>query len=122
MPTSDAARAVSANYTPGDLAAKILAGLRAAGNDPDAPTLDDLAPVDQFHMGGKGATEELLARAGLTAGMRVLDVGGGLGGPARTLATRVGCHVTVLDLSEEYCHVGEMLTARVRRARRHSPR
>ncbi len=44
--------------------------------------------------------------------MRVLDVGGGLGGPARTIASEIGCQVTVLDLTEEYCRVGEMLTAR----------
>jgi len=44
--------------------------------------------------------------------MHVLDIGGGLGGPARTLAMNIGCHITVLDLTEEYCRVGEMLTAR----------
>lgn len=106
------AQSVNANYRPGNLAEKILAGLRAAGKNPDAPTLDDLAPVDQFHIGGKETTRELIRKAGLRADMRVLDVGGGLGGPARTLATEVGCTVTVLDLTEEYCRVGEMLTAR----------
>ncbi|MHB8648140.1 MAG: class I SAM-dependent methyltransferase [Thermomicrobiales bacterium] len=103
---------VSAHYTPRDLGEKILAGLRAAGKDPDALHPDDLAPVDQFHIGGRQATQELIERAGLRADMQVLDVGGGLGGPARLLASLVGCAVTVLDLTEEYCHVGEMLTAR----------
>ncbi len=106
------AQSVSANYTPGDLAEKILAGLRAAGKDPDALTLDDLAPVDQFHLGGTPATDALIQLVGLQREMRVLDVGGGLGGPARMLATAIGCQVTVLDLTEEYCRVGEMLTAR----------
>ncbi|HEY8293161.1 MAG TPA: methyltransferase domain-containing protein [Thermomicrobiales bacterium] len=106
------AQSVSANYTPGDLAEKILAGLRAAGKDPDALTPEDLAPVDQFHLGGMRTTRELMQRAGIAKGMRVLDVGGGLGGPARTLASETGCTVTVLDLTEEYCTVGEMLTAR----------
>lgn len=105
-------QSVSTNYTPGDLAEKILAGLRATGKDPDALTPEDLTPVDQFHMGGARATRELIQRAGLREGMRVLDVGGGLGGPARTLAAETGCTVTVLDLTEEYCAVGEMLTAR----------
>lgn len=41
---------------------------------------------------------------------RVLDVGGGIGGPARQLASRAGCHVTVLDVTQEYCAVGEPLT------------
>jgi len=112
MAEQDYAASVSANYTPSDLAEKILAGLRAAGKDPDALTPEDLAPVDQFHLGGARATRELMQRAGIARGMRVLDVGGGLGGPARTLATETGCTVTVLDLTEEYCAVGEMLTAR----------
>jgi ubiquinone/menaquinone biosynthesis C-methylase UbiE len=106
------AQLVRANYTPGNLAEKILAGLRAAGKDPDALTPEDLAPVDQFHLGGTRATRELMQRAGIARGMRVLDVGGGLGGPARTLAAETDCTVTVLDLTEEYCAVGEMLTAR----------
>jgi sarcosine/dimethylglycine N-methyltransferase len=104
---------VSAHYTSGDLGETLLAALRATGKDPDALTLDDLTPVDQFHLGGKAATLSLIERAGFRPGMHVLDVGGGLGGPARTLAAVVGCAVTVLDLSEEFCRVGEMLTARV---------
>ncbi len=101
------------SYTSGDLGAKILVGLRAAGKDPDALHLDDLAPVDQFHCGGKPATLDLIQRSGFTRGMHILDVGGGLGGPARVLADVTGCTVTVLDLSEEFCQVGAMLTARV---------
>jgi ubiquinone/menaquinone biosynthesis C-methylase UbiE len=103
---------VTAHYTSGDLGERILAGLHAAGKDPDALHIDDLTPVDQFHLGGKPATLQLIGRAGFRPGMQVLDVGGGLGGPARTLATQAGCTVTVLDLSEEFCRVGAMLTAR----------
>lgn len=103
---------VSAHYTSGDLGDRILAGLRDAGKDPDALHIDDLTPVDQFHLGGKPATLQLIERADFRSGMQVLDVGGGLGGPARTLAMQTGCTVTVLDLSEEFCRVGAMLTAR----------
>ena len=99
---------INRHYTPGDLAEAILAGLRAAGKDPARLGPEDLAPVDQFHTRGKPATVEL-ARA---PGMQVLDVGGGLGGPARTLAAEFGCRVTVLDITREYCRVGEALTER----------
>jgi SAM-dependent methyltransferase len=92
----------------------ILAGLRAAGKNLDALTPEDLAPADQFHTRGREATLELARMAGLERGMRVLDVGGGLGGPARTLAAEIGCHVTVVDLTEEFCRVGIELTARLR--------
>jgi SAM-dependent methyltransferase len=106
------AAAVNQHYGRPDLGAAILAAVRAAGKDPDQLTVDDLAPATEFHSGGQEATLELAARAGLSAGQRVLDVGGGLGGPARTLASAVGCQVTVLDLTEAYCRVGELLTAR----------
>ncbi len=118
MATENPAQSVSAHYTSGDLGEKILDALRASGKNPDALTLDDLTPIDQFHLGGKPATLTLIARAGFRPDMRVLDVGGGLGGPARTLATEVGCAVTVLDLSEEFCRVGAMLTARTNLADR----
>jgi SAM-dependent methyltransferase len=106
------ARSLSTHYGRKDLGLAIVEGLRAAGKDPDAIRPDDLAPVDHFHIRGKEATLELARLAGLKRGMRVLDVGGGLGGPARTLAGQLGCHVTVLDLTEEYCRVGEDLTRR----------
>jgi SAM-dependent methyltransferase len=107
------AEAVIAYYTAGDLGDAILASLRAAGLDPDALRVEDLAPLDQFHAGGADATRALIRRACLQRGMRVLDVGGGLGGPARLIAHEASCTVTVLDLSEESCRVGAMLTARV---------
>lgn len=107
------AEAVSAHYTAGNLGKKILEGLRALGKDPDALQVDDLTQIDQFHWNGAEATRALMGRAGLEPGMRVLDVSGGLGGAARLLAHEAGCTVTVLDLSEEFCRVGAMLTARV---------
>jgi ubiquinone/menaquinone biosynthesis C-methylase UbiE len=103
---------INAHYGRQGLGQIILEALKAAGKDPDHPTIDDLAPVDHLHVRGKGATLELARRAGLRGGEQVLDVGGGLGGPARTLADAFSCQVTVLDLTEEYCRVGEMLTAR----------
>lgn len=108
------ARSLNEHYGRRDLGAAILEGLRSAGKDPDALTPDDLAPVDQFHIRGKEATLGLASLAGFQRGIHVLDVGGGLGGAARTLAHELGCRVTVLDLTEEYCRVGEDLARRTR--------
>jgi SAM-dependent methyltransferase len=83
------------------------------GKNPDALTPQDLAPADQLHSGGLQATLELVTLAAVRADEMALDVGGGLGGPARILASRSGCRVTVLDLNETFCRVGEALTARV---------
>ena len=69
----------------------ILAALAASGKNLDALTIDDLAPMDQFHGGGKGVTVRLARFAGLTPGMRVLDVGGGLGGGPALCAPRAPC-------------------------------
>ncbi len=106
-------RDVNARYSFDNLEAKILDGLRALGKNPDALTPEDLAPADQLHSGGLQATLELVALAAVRADESALDVGGGLGGPARILASRSGCHVTVLDLNETFCRTGAALTARV---------
>ncbi len=112
MATSDYAALLNDHYGRQNLAAAILDGLRVMGKDPDRFSPDDLMLVDQFHILGKDATLELARLADIQGSQQVLDVGGGLGGPARTLAAEVGCQVTVLDLTEEYCRVGEMLTVR----------
>ena len=95
------------------LAESILAALAAAGKNLDALTIDDLAVTDQFHGGGKPATVRLARLFGAAPGQRVLDVGGGLGGPARTLAVEFGCHVTVVDLTESFVRAARVLTARL---------
>jgi SAM-dependent methyltransferase len=105
-------RSIGEHYASDDLAVAILTALHKAGNDLDSITAQDLTPVDQLHTRGKDATLELAHLAGVTPEMRVLDVGGGLGGPARTLATEIGCSVEVLDVTEEFCRAGEMLTTR----------
>ena len=105
-------RLLGEHYGRGDLIVRIISALHAAGKDPDALTIEDLAPIDQLHARGREATLELARLAGITPGMRVLDVGGGLGGPARTLASAFGCSVEVLDITEEFCRAGAALTAR----------
>ena len=71
-----------------------------------------LAPLDQFHMGGLAATAAFAERIGITAGMRVLDAGSGLGGPARYLAERFGARVEGIDLAPYYVAVADLLTRR----------
>ena len=73
----------------------------------------DLAPLDQFHAGGLAATRQLASLAGIAAGQHVLDVGSGIGGPARFLAETYGCSVAGIDLAADYCRLAEALTARV---------
>ncbi len=100
---------IEAHYSRAGLGELILAALRQAGKDLARLTVEDLAPFDEFHVRGREATLELGRLAGLTAGSRVLDVGSGLGGPSRCIARTFGCHVTGIDLTEEYCGVATML-------------
>ncbi|HVQ76759.1 MAG TPA: methyltransferase domain-containing protein [Candidatus Binatia bacterium] len=93
------------------LADAIVAGLRETGKDLKALGMDDLAVLDQFHGGGIGASRGLARLLDPPAGARVLDVGGGLGGPARLLAAEHGCRVTVLDLTEDFLRAGQVITA-----------
>lgn len=73
-------------------------------------TVEKLAPLDQFHGGGLDATRRLAMLAEIRPGVRVLDIGGGFGGPARTLATEFGCSVVSLDLSDSYIQAASALT------------
>jgi SAM-dependent methyltransferase len=116
------AQAIEEHWDRQGLAEAILDAIAAAGHDLNALTINDLAPADQFHGGGKSATVRLAKLAALSAGMRVLDVGGGLGGPARTLAVEFGCRVTVVDLTPSYVRAAETLTARLGLADRVSHR
>jgi SAM-dependent methyltransferase len=114
MTTGDASpeRIVSTRYTNPHLGAAILAAVRERGGDAEHPTFKDLAPFDHYHGGSLPTTLALLRLADPPRGLRVLDVGGGIGGPARTLARELDCHVTVLDATPAFCDVGEMLTER----------
>ncbi len=72
----------------------------------------DLTPLDQFHIRGLPATKELADALRIDAGANVLDIGCGIGGPARFLAATYGCHVTGIDLSQPFVDAARMLTER----------
>lgn len=69
-----------------------------------------ISALDQFHIGGLGATLEMLDIAPLKPHDRVLDIGCGIGGPARTIASHRGCHVTGIDLSKDYCEAASLIS------------
>jgi ubiquinone/menaquinone biosynthesis C-methylase UbiE len=101
---------ITSHYARGDLLARLEAALAEDGADPARPTMEALAPYDHFHGRGLEATEEIAALLTVAATDRLLDVGSGIGGPARYFARRFGCRVTGIDLTPEFCDVARHLT------------
>ncbi len=101
---------ISAHYARGDLLGRLRAALLADGNDPDQPTPEALAPYEHFHGRGLEATEELADMLSVSASDHLLDIGSGIGGPARYIAGRFGARLTGLDLTDEFCQVARHLT------------
>ena len=106
---TDEAR-VQRHYTSTGITARILAALRNV-NGPHVPiTPETLAPIDHFHGKGAIATEELAAILQPEPSHHVLDIGCGIGGPARWIAAKYGCRVTGVDLTLEFCEAARELT------------
>lgn len=90
-----------------------MGALLAAGKNVEHPSLTDMALLDNFHVGGQQSIEDLSAFMDLKPGMRLLDVGCGIGGPARYFAERGGL-VTGIDLTDEFVRVAESLTRKLK--------
>jgi len=107
---ADEMKHIHSYYSPNDLYNKIIEGLNKLGKDLSKITLDDLQPVDEFHIRGDAATKELIKLSAFAPDMHILDVGCGIGGSTRRLAHKTGCRVTGIDLSDEYIDTARRLT------------
>lgn len=98
------------HYSRGDLYETIIQKLRDAGIEKDKITQKDISAVDEFHIRGAEATHELISESGIDKDTKVLDVGCGIGGPARMIAFETGCRVTGIDLTEDFIRTAKMLS------------
>ena len=103
---------VAKHYGRPGLEQAILEALKKSGKTIDRLTASDLSGADEFHLGLRQATVELARNLGLAQGIELLDIGSGLGGPARYFAEFCDCRVTGIDLTDEYVQTATALTRR----------
>src|SRR6478672_4193870 len=115
---TDVLDGVRDHYRASGLTERLKTALTALGPDEQRLTPQQLATLDQFHTRGLAATVELAKLAGITTDMSVLDVGSGVGGPARFLAATYGCQVMGIDLSESFVDAARYLTKRTGQSER----
>lgn len=106
----NAGREIAAHYIRGDLLSRLNAALMDDGVDPDHPSMEALAPYDQFHGRGLEATLEIARLIEAGPADHILDIGSGIGGPARYFGSRFGCRVTGIDLTPDFCDLARHLT------------
>jgi len=99
-------------YGHGEMLDRIIAALKSNGADPEHPSCEDLHACDQMHARGIEATREHAAYADIKPGMRVLEIGCGIGGASRYLAEAMGCRVSAIDITPECIDVARELTRR----------
>jgi SAM-dependent methyltransferase len=106
-------RSIADHWGSGDVYGRIVSALERSSKSLDSLTVEDLAPVDHFHARGFPATVELGDRLPIEPGDHVLDIGCGLGGPARYFAQRFGCRVSGIDITGPFVEAGRKLTGLV---------
>ena len=107
------AQSISDHWGTGDVFARIMEAMQAAGINPDTVTVEQLAPVDHFHARGFPATVDLADALPIRAGDRLVDIGCGLGGPARYFAKRFQCRVDGIDITAPFVDAANKLSALV---------
>lgn len=101
---------VAEHYAFANMVDLIREGLTKLGKSPETITEEDLSGMDEFHIGGRKATEAFLGQLGLSGATRMLDVGCGIGGACRVAARQYGARVTGLDLTPGFIEAARALT------------
>lgn len=108
------ANAIADHWGRGDVYGLVMSALKKMSMPLEGLTVEDLAPVDHFHARGLSATVELADLLPIKAGQHIVDIGCGLGGPARYIAKRFGCNVSGVDITKPFVEAANKLTTLVR--------
>jgi ubiquinone/menaquinone biosynthesis C-methylase UbiE len=101
---------IADHWATGDVFGRIVDALRQAGKSTAGLTVEDLSPIDHYHARGRAATVELADMLDIRPEHRILDIGCGVGGPARYVAARFGCRVVGIDIAQPFVAAAEGLT------------
>jgi len=107
-------KVIADHWGRGDVFGLIISALDKMSKPLNGLTVEDLAPVDHFHARGLCATSELADQLPIKAGQQILDIGCGLGGPARYIAKRFRCNVNGVDITESFVEAANKLTTLLR--------
>lgn len=99
---------IETHYTHGDLLKTLELVFNELGQMPDSVTMEQLAAIDEFHIGGRQATTHLIEQVQFADQVKLLDIGCGLGGTTRYLASHYDSQVIGIDLTAEYLNVGKL--------------
>lgn len=102
---------VSEHYNEPDLLSRIERAIGAIDRSPDTITIEEIAPLEEFHIGGRAATAALIPGLEIQEDHRVLDIGCGTGGVARYVAYRYGCKVDGIDLTQNFIEAGKTISS-----------
>jgi ubiquinone/menaquinone biosynthesis C-methylase UbiE len=102
---------IADHWGKGDVYTLIMSALEKAGKSPVALTVEDLAPIDHFHARGFPATVDLADRLPIKPDHHILDIGCGIGGPARYIAARFQCRVSGIDITPAFVEAANRLTS-----------
>lgn len=105
---------VQTHYTNRNMAERILDALKGFGVDVDNLKREDIVSFEELHIGGRETTRMLAEYADIQSGTALLDIGCGIGGPARTLVDEYGCSVTGVDFTDEFVKTAKVLTEKMR--------
>jgi SAM-dependent methyltransferase len=103
-------KSISDHWGTGDVFDRIIEAMGAVGLSPESVTVEQLAPVDHFHARGFPATKDLADALPIKTGDSIVDIGCGIGGPARYLAERFDCSVSGLDITQPFVDAANKLT------------
>lgn len=101
---------LTSHYADERLAIRLQEALVAEGLNPEQLTLDDIAAIDQLHVGGRRSSRQLAEQAGFLPGQKVLDLGCGTGGSSRLLVDEYGLQVVGVDITQPFVDVAQWLT------------